>query len=72
MEQALGRVQVVLHNQDNREHDLLDSDDYYQFHGGLSAAVEAGVRSSVHSCGLATIPAPSDPGCTGSKRNWTR
>ena len=38
---ALGRVQVVLHNQDNREHDLLDSDDYYQFHGGLSAAVEA-------------------------------
>ena len=40
LEQALGRVQVVLHNQDNREHDLLDSDDYYQFHGGLSAAVE--------------------------------
>jgi cobaltochelatase CobN len=30
----------VLHNQDNREHDLLDSDDYYQFQGGLSAAVE--------------------------------
>ena len=32
-------MQVVLHNQDNREHDLLDSDDYYQFQGGLSAAV---------------------------------
>ncbi len=41
LQQALGRVQVVLHNQDNREHDLLDSDDYYQFQGGLSAAVEA-------------------------------
>ena len=41
LESALGRVQVVLHNQDNREHDLLDSDDYYQFHGGLSAAVES-------------------------------
>jgi cobaltochelatase CobN len=40
LESALQRVQVVLHNQDNREHDLLDSDDYYQFHGGLSAAVE--------------------------------
>jgi cobaltochelatase CobN len=40
LEQRLGRVQVVLHNQDNREHDLLDSDDYYQFQGGLSAAVE--------------------------------
>ncbi|MEB3318601.1 MAG: cobaltochelatase subunit CobN [Cyanobacteriota bacterium] len=36
----LSAVQVVLHNQDNREHDLLDSDDYYQFQGGLSAAVE--------------------------------
>ena len=40
-ERRLGQVQVVLHNQDNREHDLLDSDDYYQFQGGLSAAVEA-------------------------------
>jgi len=29
----------VLHNQDNREHDLLDSDDYYQFEGGLAVAV---------------------------------
>jgi cobaltochelatase CobN len=38
--QRLSAVQVVLHNQDNREHDLLDSDDYYQFQGGLSAAVE--------------------------------
>lgn len=32
-------LQIVLHNQDNREHDLLDSDDYYQFQGGLIAAV---------------------------------
>ena len=40
LEQRLAQVQVVLHNQDNREHDLLDSDDYYQFQGGLSAAVE--------------------------------
>ena len=39
LESALKSVQVVLHNQDNREHDLLDSDDYYQFQGGLSAAV---------------------------------
>jgi len=40
LENRLRQVQVVLHNQDNREHDLLDSDDYYQFHGGLSAATE--------------------------------
>lgn len=38
-ERRLGSVQAVLHNQDNREHDLLDSDDYYQFEGGLTAAV---------------------------------
>jgi cobaltochelatase CobN len=40
-EQRLGQMQIVLHNQDNREHDLLDSDDYYQFQGGLLAAVRA-------------------------------
>ena len=39
--QRLGQMQIVLHNQDNREHDLLDSDDYYQFQGGLTAAVRA-------------------------------
>ncbi|HAA92735.1 MAG TPA: cobaltochelatase subunit CobN [Rhodospirillaceae bacterium] len=39
-ERRLGNVEAVLHNQDNREHDLLDSDDYYQFEGGLVAAVE--------------------------------
>jgi cobaltochelatase CobN len=41
LERRLRSVQVVLHNQDNREHDLLDSDDYYQFQGGLSAAAES-------------------------------
>jgi len=40
-ELRLKQMQVVLHNQDNREHDLLDSDDYYQFQGGLTAAVRA-------------------------------
>jgi len=40
-EQRLKQLQVVLHNQDNREHDLLDSDDYYQFQGGLTASVRA-------------------------------
>ncbi|HWA20554.1 MAG TPA: cobaltochelatase subunit CobN, partial [Devosia sp.] len=37
----LGRVEAVVHNQDNREHDLLDSDDYYQFEGGLVVSAEA-------------------------------
>tara|TARA_B100000676_G_C18016753_1_gene810125 strand:- start:611 stop:1639 length:1029 start_codon:yes stop_codon:yes gene_type:complete len=38
-ERCLSGVEAVVHNQDNREHDLLDSDDYYQFEGGLTAAV---------------------------------
>ncbi|MEM6491580.1 MAG: cobaltochelatase subunit CobN, partial [Pseudomonadota bacterium] len=38
LERRLGRIDAVVHNQDNREHDLLDSDDYYQFEGGLAAA----------------------------------
>ncbi len=38
-ERRLQSVQAVVHNQDNREHDLLDSDDYYQFEGGMTAAV---------------------------------
>jgi cobaltochelatase CobN len=40
-QQRLKQMQIVLHNQDNREHDLLDSDDYYQFQGGLTAAVRS-------------------------------
>ena len=39
--QRLKNIEAVVHNQDNREHDVLDSDDYYQFEGGMSAAVEA-------------------------------
>jgi cobaltochelatase CobN len=36
----LSQADAVVQNQDNREHDLLDSDDYYQFEGGIAAAVE--------------------------------
>ncbi|MEM8792117.1 MAG: cobaltochelatase subunit CobN [Pseudomonadota bacterium] len=39
-ETRLGQAQAVVQNQDNREHDLLDSDDYYQFEGGAAAAVK--------------------------------
>ncbi len=39
LERRVGLVEAVVHNQDNREHDLLDSDDYYQFEGGAAAAV---------------------------------
>ena len=39
LETRLSQVEAVVQNQDNREHDLLDSDDYYQFEGGAAAAV---------------------------------
>ena len=38
-ETRLAGAEAVVHNQDNREHDLLDSDDYYQFEGGMTVAV---------------------------------
>ncbi|HEX8056122.1 MAG TPA: cobaltochelatase subunit CobN [Novosphingobium sp.] len=38
--ERLIQADAVVQNQDNREHDLLDSDDYYQFEGGIAAAVE--------------------------------
>ena len=49
-EARLAGVEAVLHNQDNREHDLLDSDDYYQFEGGLAATVKhlGGERPAVY------------------------
>ncbi len=39
--ERLQAVQVALHNQDNREHDIFDSDDYFQFHGGMIASIRA-------------------------------
>ncbi len=35
----LSQTEAIVQNQDNREHDLLDSDDYYQFEGGAAAAI---------------------------------
>ena len=37
--QRLSQTEAIVQNQDNREHDLLDSDDYYQFEGGAAAAI---------------------------------
>jgi cobaltochelatase CobN len=41
LETRLASVDAVLQNQDNREHDVLDSSDYYEFQGGLGSAVES-------------------------------
>ncbi len=40
LSERLAAAEAVYQAQDNREHDILDSDDYYQFQGGLAATVE--------------------------------
>lgn len=39
--ERLKTVSVAVQNQDNREHDIFDSDDYLQFHGGMIASIRA-------------------------------
>jgi len=41
MKRRLAGVQVAVKNQDNREHDIFDSDDYLQDHGGMVATIRA-------------------------------
>jgi len=41
MESAYKRINVAAKNVDSREHDIADSDDYYQYHGGMVATVRA-------------------------------
>ena len=41
MERVYRRVRVAAKNSDTREHDIVDSDDYFQYHGGMVAAVRA-------------------------------
>jgi cobaltochelatase CobN len=41
MRDNFARIQVAVKNVDTREHDLFDSDDYFQYHGGMVAAVRA-------------------------------
>ncbi|WP_367129784.1 cobaltochelatase subunit CobN [Saccharothrix sp. HUAS TT1] len=41
MESAYKRIAVAAKNIDTREHDIADSDDYFQYHGGMVATVRA-------------------------------
>jgi len=41
MARRFGAIEVAVKNQDNREHDIFDSDDYLQDHGGMLATVRA-------------------------------
>ena len=56
--QRLTAVEVALHNQDNREHDIFDSDDYLQFHGGMIATIRVyGPHAGVTTSAIRRIPA---------------
>ena len=41
MERTYRRMDVAAKNIDTREHDIADSDDYFQYHGGMVATVRA-------------------------------
>jgi cobaltochelatase CobN len=41
MEANYRRIAVAVKNVDTREHDIADSDDYFQYHGGMVATVRA-------------------------------
>ncbi|MGH9040437.1 MAG: cobaltochelatase subunit CobN, partial [Acidimicrobiia bacterium] len=41
MRRRFAAIDVAVKNQDNREHDIFDSDDYLQDHGGMVATVRA-------------------------------
>jgi cobaltochelatase CobN len=53
-------IEAVVQNQDNREHDLLDSDEYYQFEGGMAAAAEhlSGARPTIYHNDLSRTEKP--------------
>ncbi|MET7946943.1 cobaltochelatase subunit CobN [Micromonospora sp. NPDC005324] len=48
MERSFARIAVAVKNQDTREHDIVDSDDYFQYHGGMVAMVRHLTGTSPH------------------------
>ncbi len=41
MKRRFAAIDVAVKNQDNREHDIFDSDDYFQEHGGMVATIRS-------------------------------
>ncbi|MFA9420115.1 MAG: cobaltochelatase subunit CobN [Gammaproteobacteria bacterium] len=70
-ETRLSEIEVVVQNQDNREHDLLDSDDYYQFQGGMSNAVSV-LRGETPVVYHGDHSNPSDPKIRSLKEELNR
>ncbi|MGH9297628.1 MAG: cobaltochelatase subunit CobN, partial [Acidimicrobiales bacterium] len=59
LSRRLSATEVAVKNQDNREHDIFDSDDYLQDHGGMVAAIRS-LRGGV--APKAVFGDSSDPG----------
>ncbi len=59
LRRQLARVEAVTQNRDTREHDLYDSDDYFQFHGGMFAAVET-LSDEAPACYFSDTSRPED------------
>ena len=69
------RIAVAAKNTDTREHDIADSDDYFQYHGGMVATVRAltgqapgGLHRRQHPARRRCAPARCPrrpPGCSG-------
>ncbi len=59
MRDCFARIEVAVKNVDSREHDILDSDDYYQYHGGMVATVRALARRRARAPTSATRSDPS-------------
>jgi cobaltochelatase CobN len=48
MESSYRRIRLAVKNTDSREHDIADSDDYYQYHGGMIATVRSLTGTAPH------------------------
>jgi cobaltochelatase CobN len=57
MKREFARISVAVKNQDTREHDIFDSDDYFQYHGGMVATI----RSLTGRAPAAILADSSDP-----------
>ncbi len=71
MRRRFASVQIAVKNQDNREHDIFDSDDYLQDHGGMVAAVRA-LSGSAPKAWFGDSSNPADPQVRSLKEEAAR
>jgi len=73
LRRRLERTEIAVKNQDNREHDIFDSDDYLQDHGGMVAAIRV-LSGRSQRRGSAIRPTRAVHACAPSarkRRGWS-